>query len=187
MPKQKERRLKEGGVDHSISIEAEAYLQGMFQELNRQRHQYLELTRMLRNIEARIELAEKTLSLTRDHVMLTVAETDSALPRDISAVMRGVRFVGVRLVDACMSLLQECKKMTAEKLLMELNEGMFRFRTNSPQREIHAAMLRQSFAKKEGEYWIWIGKTEQQIAMRLRPSDRPATGGTLRLEGKTKG
>jgi len=78
-----------------------------------------------------------------------------------------VRFVGVRLVDACHALLQERNKMTTAELLKELNAGMYRFRTNSPLREIHAALLKQRRAKKVGDQWIWVGGGEQ-IPMRLR-------------------
>jgi hypothetical protein len=158
--------------DH-FSVESDAYLQGLFEELHRQVHQYLQLTQTLRNIEARIELAEKTLSLTRDHLATTIHQTDSATPRDWQSMFDSVRFVGVRLADACMVLLQEQKKMSPEELVVHLNKGMYRFRTNSPQREIHAAMLRQSFARKSGEHWIWIGHPEQQVTMRLRPVARP--------------
>lgn len=173
MPKNALQSAPSPEVDHHISVESSAYLDGLFQELQRQIHHYVEFTRMLHNVEARLELAEKTLSLTRDHLMMTISQTDSARPRDWKGTLDGVRFVGVRLVDACQVLLQERKKMTPEELLMALNEGMYHFRTNSPLREIHAAMLRQNFAKREDEYWVWIGKSEQQIPMRLR-SDKPA-------------
>jgi hypothetical protein len=176
MPKENTPARKESAPHHHISVEANAYLDGLFQELRRQKAQYLELTQALHSIEARIELAEKTLSLTRDHLSMTISQTDHATPRDWSQVFQDIRFVGVRLADACMALLQEQKKMTPEELLGALNEGMFRFRTNSPQREIHAAMLRQSFAKKSGEQWVWIGKTGQQISMRLRSAAKPTNG-----------
>jgi hypothetical protein len=176
MPKNKSATPKGKHIDHHISVEANAYLDGLFQEFHRQEQQYLQLTAALHSLEARIELAEKTLSLTRDHLAMTISQTDSATPRDWSRTFKGVRFVGVRLADACMALLQERKKMTPEELLLALNEGMFRFRTNSPQREIHAAMLRQNFAKKQGEQWVWIGKTGQQISMRLRLAAKPTNG-----------
>jgi hypothetical protein len=182
MPKEKQHSPAKPTVDHHISVEASAHLSGLFHEFHRQQQSYLQLTAALHSLEARIGLAEKMLSLTRDHLAMTISQTDSATPRDWEPILKQVRFVGVRLADACMALLQEKKKMTPEHLLMALNEGMFRFRTNSPQREIHAAMLRQNFAKRQGDDWLWIGKSEHQLPIPLRPAARLSE-----QNGSTKG
>ncbi len=173
MPKENKPAQHRPLDPNQFSVESDAYLQGLFQELHRQGEQYLNYTEQVRNLEARLELAEKTLALTRDHLAMTIKRTDSARPRDWTKTFEHYRFVGVRLADACMALLQENKKMTSDELLAALNKGLFRFRTNSPQREIHAAMLRQSFAKKSGGCWTWTGKAEQQLPMRLRQTARP--------------
>ena len=73
-----------------------------------------------------------------------------------------VRFVGMRLVDACVTVLQEHRKLTPVKLLDAINEGTFRFRTNAPLREIHAALLRHPHVKREGNYYLWSGPKEPQ-------------------------
>ena len=83
-------------------------------------------------------------------------------------VFNKIRFVGVRLADACQALLQEKKKLTPEQLLSALNDGMYRFRTNSPLREIHAALLKQTWADKVGAAYVWKGGTEQQMPLRMR-------------------
>src|SRR5262249_1895110 len=64
--------------------------------------------------------------------------------------------------------LREHKRLTREELLEELNHGMFRFRTSSPLREIHAALLRHPHVKKTGHTYIWNAPPEKQIPMRLR-------------------
>jgi hypothetical protein len=158
---------------HTISTEANSYLRGLFGEFTAQVERYATLTSSLLNLEARIELAEKTLSLTRDHLAMTIKQTEAAAPRDWEQDLKSVRFVGVRLADACMLLLQENKRMTPEEILIGLNKGMFRFRTNSPLREIHAALLRQSFAKKTGDTYVWTGGTQKQMPLRLRTA-KPA-------------
>ncbi len=150
------------------TAESSAYLGGLFQEFHHQSHNYHELTRQLLSLEARIELAEKTLCLTRDHFAMTIEQTECAPPHDWDQILRSVRFVGVRLAEACKVLLQENKKMTPEEILTGLNHGMFRFRTNSPLREIHAALLKQSFAQKTGATYTWIGSPETQMPFRLR-------------------
>lgn len=164
MPKQRTKKL----VKAETTTEATAYLGGLFDEFQKQCSNYHELTRQLLALEARIELAEKTLCLTRDHFIVTIAKTECAMPNNWNKLFRGVRFVGVRLADACKVLLREHKKMTPEEILNGLNSGMFRFRTNSPLREIHAALLKQSFAKKTGVTYGWIGTPETQIPFRLR-------------------
>ena len=149
--------------------ESTAYLQGLFNAFQEHVAEYNAMTAHLLEMEARIELAEKTLSLTRDHLNMTINQTEGAAPHEWDKVLNSVRFVGVRLADACMALLQEStqKKLTPDELLNQLNHGMFRFRTNSPLREIHAALLKQSSVKRSGSHWVWTGKAEQ-LPLRLR-------------------
>jgi len=155
-------------VKINYTMEATAFLQGLFQEFQQQTEKYKHLTATLLSLEAQAELAEKTLCLTRNHLALTIDKTECAAPHDWEKVLQTVRFVGVRLADACKVLLQEKKKLTPEQFLGGLNEGMFRFRTNSPLREIHAALLKQSFAKKVGTAYVWIGNAQQQMPLRMR-------------------
>jgi len=149
------------------ALEATSFLQGLFEEFQTQRVRYANMTESLLSLEARIELAEKTLCLTRDHLAMSIEKTDSAIPQDWTNILTSVRFVGMRLADACMTLLKEHDKMTPKEIFAALNSGMFRFRTNSPLREIHAALLRQNSAKKIGSAWAWTG-TREQIPMRFR-------------------
>jgi hypothetical protein len=149
------------------ALEATSFLRGLFEEFQAQQVRYASMTESLLSLEARIELAEKTLCLTRDHLAMSIEKTDSAIPKDWTNILRSVRFVGMRLADACMTLLKEHEKMTPKEIFSALNSGMFRFRTNSPLREIHAALLRQNSAKKIGNAWAWTGAREQ-IPMRFR-------------------
>jgi hypothetical protein len=166
MPKTKKRPKS------LVTTEATSYLAGLFHEFRKQTIHYHKLTEELLSLEGRIELAEKTLCLTRDHLAMAIERSDSAAPNDWGSVLKGVRFVGVMLADACQVLLQERKKLTPEEIRDELNKSMFRFRTGSPLREIHAALLRQNFAKREERYYVWIGQQEQQIPLRLRAMKR---------------
>jgi hypothetical protein len=153
--------------EDEYAFEATSYLRGLFQEFQQQKERYVVLTGELLSLEARIELVERTVCLTRDHLAMTINKTDSALPNDWTKVLNSVRFVGMRLADACVTVLQEQQKMTPKEILLSLNKGMFRFRTNSPLREIHAALLRQSCAQRVGNSWVWTG-TADQIKMRFR-------------------
>jgi hypothetical protein len=162
-----------GSPDHEspsgTTAESTAYLRGLFTEFLEQKRKYSELTERLLSLEARIELSEKTLCLTRDHFSMTVAKTQDALPNDWNKVLRSVRYVGVRLADACAESLREHGKMTPEQLLRDLNDAMFRFRTNSPLREIHAALLRHPHVKKCSGAYVWIAPPDaKQVPMRLR-------------------
>jgi len=152
----------------NYSMESTSFLGGLFRELHEQVHKYQGLTQELLSLEARIELAEKQLCLIRDHFEMTIDKTESALPNDWQKIFQSVRFVGVRLGDACQVLLRERKKLTPQQFLRGLNEGMFRFRTNSPLREIHAALLQQTWAKKAEDSYVWMGNPEQQMPLRMR-------------------
>jgi hypothetical protein len=153
--------------------ESTAFLGGLFRELREQMCKYNALTAELLSMEARIDLSEKTLCLTRDHFAMTIARTQDAFPNDWSKVLNSVRFVGVRLADACAQSLQAHKKLTPEQLLRDLNDGMFRFRTNSPLREIHAALMRHPHVKRSGGAYVWVAPpAEKQMPMRLRVVQR---------------
>jgi hypothetical protein len=146
-----------------VTMEANAFINGLLEEFRANAERYTSLTRHHLELEARIELTERTLCLTRDHLAMTIQQADGNVlsAYDWRPLFDEVRFVGVRLVDACLALLQENGKLTQEQLLKGLNSGMFRFRTSSPLREIHAAMLRQRRAKKVGDTWVWLGGGEQ--------------------------
>ena len=109
MPKPKKQKK------HSPTHESTSYLDGLFMEFSEQSIKYNHLTGELLSLEARIELAEKTLSLTRDHFAMAIAKTQDAAPMKWAKVLKSVRFVGVRLADACAKCLEEHKKM-AEQL-----------------------------------------------------------------------
>jgi hypothetical protein len=144
---------------HSTT-EVDSYLSGLFKEFFDQLKRYSELTNELMSLEARIELSEKTVCLTRDHLAMAIENSDSRMPQDWEKTLSLARFVGSRLVDACQVLLREHKRMHPEELRDQLNIGMFRFRTSAPLREIHAGLLRQSFAVKTDGVWVWSGEQE---------------------------
>ena len=149
------------------TIEVDGYVDGLYKEFHSQAHRYMELTRHFMEVEARVELAEKNLCLTRDHLAAAIARIDNATPRDWKKTFASVRFVGYRLADACVKLLRERKKLTSQQLLEALNNGMYRFRTNTPLREIHAALLRQQYAKRQGDTWIWRGPKKQETRLQV--------------------
>ena len=151
------RRRRQEEAAAAITLEATSWLEGLGVELQEQVKRHSVLTKQLLQFEARIAMSEKVLCAMRDQLQLGIAESDSALPKDWQPTIKSVKFVGVRLVDACLTLLQERKKLTPQELILGLNAGMFRFRTNSPLREIHAALLRQAMAKKVGGAWVWVG------------------------------
>jgi len=160
-------------TEHQVTTEASAFLGGLFTEFKEQTEKYQDLTAELFSLQAQIELAEKTLCLTRDHLAMVIDRTECYAPKNWDQVLQTVQFVGVRLADACSALLRKHKRLTPTQFLSGLNQGMFRFRTNSPLREIHAALLRQSFAKKDGDAYVWIGKAEKQMPLRMRVIKAP--------------
>lgn len=155
--------MQETQVRHDISAEAQSYLHALYQEFHEQTLKYRGLTRELLNLEARVELAEQTVRLTRDHLAAAIERSDSTDPIDWLSIFNQFRFVGVRLAEACLTLLKENRRMTAQELVIGLNQGLFRFRTSSPMREIHAALLRQSSVKKEDQHWVWVESDDETL------------------------
>jgi hypothetical protein len=150
------------------TVEVDGYLSGLYKEFHEQVSHYQSLTHHLAELEARTEIAEKNLRVTRDHLALAVEKARSVtIPPDWTRTLKSVQFVGVRLVDACVALLREQQRMTPAALLRELNLRMFRFRTSAPLREIHGALLRHSNVQREGDEWVWC-EEGNQTALRLR-------------------
>jgi hypothetical protein len=170
----KKKRTKTGATEqetppHNRTAEATAYLRGSYAEFLEQKKRYGHLTVEMLALQARVDLAERNLALTRDHLAITVSKTQDALPNDWAKALASARFVGVRLADACVAVLQERRRLSPTELLRAVNDGMFRFRTNAPLREIHAALLRHPHAKKVDGVWVWTGpgKGEEQQRLRL--------------------
>ncbi|SRR6266849_2597811 len=164
-------------IPKTTTLESGAYLNGLFKDFAEQLHRYQALSANLMEIEARLELAEKTLCLTRDHLDMALKTTEGSESRlrEFKKESAKVQFVGMRLMDACTTVLKEHRKLTPEKLLDAINEGTFRFRTNAPLREIHAALLRHPHVNREGNHYIWNAPKEEQIPMPLRAPKKPRT------------
>lgn len=160
----------------SPTTEAGAFLDGLYTEFVLQSNKYHDLTAALLAMGARVELAEKQLCLTRDHLAMMVNKTDCpVMPHNWAATLERVRFVGYRLVDACLEVIEQKGNVSSKELLEALNVGMYRFRTNTPFREIHAALLRQTNVERTEDGWKWLGPAAQQQTLTLmRRRTRPA-------------
>jgi hypothetical protein len=156
-------------IPRTMTLESGAYLDGLFRDFAEQVNRYKHLTAGLMQLEARLGLAEKTLCLTRDHLEMALHSTEGSESRlhQFQKDAANVQFVGMRLTDACTVVLREHKKMTPEKLLDAINEGTFRFKTNSPLREIHAALLRHPHVERRGSSYVWTGPKEEQTRPQL--------------------
>jgi hypothetical protein len=144
------------------ATEVRSFAVGLYEEFLAQWARYHETTSQLFKLQAKLEVIEKNLCVTRDHLALTLADSEPSVPDEWKVMLGKVRFVGVRLADACVALLRERKKMTHTEMWNDLNNGAFRFRTTSPAREIHAALLRQQNVKRTPDGWLWIGSDDAQ-------------------------
>jgi hypothetical protein len=162
-------------IPETTTLESSAYLEGLFDDFEQQMNRYKSLTAHLMGLEARLDLAEKTLSLTRDHLKIALQDTEGSKNYHARFLLESakVRFIGTRLSDACEQVMAQHKKMTTEKLLDAINEGTFRFRTKSPLREIHAALMKHPHIRRVGNYYIWAGPKEDRLAV-LEATNRPA-------------
>src|SRR2546430_636945 len=64
------------------TTECTAYLEGIYDEFALLVQRYASLTSHMREMEARVELTEKTLSLTRDHLAEMIDKIEFATPKD---------------------------------------------------------------------------------------------------------
>ena len=137
------------------TMESMSYVHGVYDAFHKQVNDYQTLTDKLLRLEGQIVLAEKQVQVARDHLCMVIEKTPTALPPDWDKTLGTVRFVGVRLAEACLQLLRDQSPMTTEDLVEGLNHGMYRWRSHSPARELNAAMLRQKSVKREEDNWIY--------------------------------
>lgn len=148
--------------DRPRTLERRAFVDGMFNELNEQLVRYLRVVEQLADLQARIMIMERNLRLTREHLKIVLGRTDEDVPQDWEKTLRKIRFIGARLGDSIIEILQEHGGLATQETLDELNRGQFRFRTGSPLREINAALLRQRRIKREGDRWIYKSPVSQK-------------------------
>jgi hypothetical protein len=156
----KTKKQENAGPCHTN--ETQGYLSGLYADFTEQVTKYTEFVNRLLSIQARVELSEKNLANTREYFITQIAKSAGAVPEDWSATVACARFVGARLSDACLALLKEHRRLTPNQLLNYLNNGNYRFRTHTPFREIHGALLKhQSLVQRDGEDWTWVGPDPQ--------------------------
>lgn len=176
MPKRKAPEVE--ATKKRPTSEALSWVRGLYDEFADQVVRYHELTAHLLSLQARVELVEKNLCVTRDHLALQIEKAEEGMPAAWSEKLTLTRFVGMRLSDACIELLRQHKHLTHVEMLNALNMGMFRFRTNAPGREIHGALLRQPDIKRVSDGWLWTGPDIVEV----EPMPQPTTDGQAGLQ-----
>lgn len=152
------------------TLERRAFIDGLFDELNEQTQRYSSLIHQFFQLEARVQVNERTMKATRDHLLAALNEVGEEVPANWEQVLSRVRFLGLRLADACMEVLRDRGTITMDDLREELDNGMFRFNTPTPMREINAALLRQAHVRRDGDLWIYEPPTttEGQILKQIK-------------------
>lgn len=149
----------------SHSLEEVAYLRGLYEEFLSEKLHYHQLVEQLMQAQGRVELAEGRLRLTRDHMLNRIGRSPLLAPKEWREQFLDVQFVGVRAGDACRLALIEKGPLTTEELVEALNHGGYKFRSNAPAREVHAALIRQNDAKKEDDRWVYTGEKDESLML----------------------
>ena len=137
------------------TMESVAYVKGVYHAFHKQVSVYHQLTDRLLRLEGEIVLTEKQVQLARDHLRMVIGKTPGVVPPDWDTTLGSVRFVGLRLADACLQILRDHSPITTEELIQALDHGMYRWRSHSPARELNAAMLKQKSVKRQENTWIY--------------------------------
>lgn len=146
-----------------ISAERIGFVDGLLGELRELAHEHVARVQELAELEARIEIGERNLIATRDYINSVLSSSDEALPEGWLELIRSLEFLGMRLGDAAVEVLRRnSDAMSAGEIEAALNNGQFRFRTGSPRREIHAALLRQPKVDRVGDKWLYVSDEEKE-------------------------
>ncbi len=153
------------------TLERHRFVEGLFDELESLIHRHLQLVGELSDVMGRLEVIERAVQLSRDHLLATLEQTDEELPRNWRKVLDQVRFVGMGTAAACLTVLQEHNKLSSDELIDALNEGNYRFRTPYPMREINAALMRHPNVRRDEEgNWVYEEKEEVRKPRTLKAS-----------------
>ena len=114
------------------SLEEVAYVQGVYKAFRKQVNEYAVLIEQLLELQGKVVLAEKQVKVARDHLCMVIERTGGVAPKDWDTTLASVRFVNMRLAEACLALLEENRVMTTKQLIRALDHGMYRWRTNTP-------------------------------------------------------
>lgn len=145
------------------SAERRGYVNGLLDELFKQTQKHVERVEKLASLQAQIELGERNLIATRDYLQSLLSQPqDELVPNGWEALIRSLRFLGARIGDAVMDVLREhSHPVDLAEIEEELNGGQFRFRTGTPRREIHAALIRQPHARRTDDGgWQYVAPKE---------------------------
>ena len=145
-------------TERPLTNERVSFVNGLLSELEDQMHRYLDLVSEEKSLQAKITLCERNLQATRDFIESQLQNTDEDVPWNWEKQLSQVRFVAVRIGDACIEVLREASAngedgLTTDEILQRLNDGQFRFRTGYPLREIHAALIRNGRVERDQDTW----------------------------------
>ncbi|MPZ22762.1 MAG: hypothetical protein GEU28_04310 [Dehalococcoidia bacterium] len=146
------------------SAERIAFVQGLLDELQGQTAKHIERVMELAHLQAQLEIGERNLIATRDYLNSVLSQTKETVPHGWQALIRSLRFLGARLGDACVQVLRESEgPLEVAQIEGALNAGQYRFRTGTPRREIHAALLRQPRVKRTDDGgWFYTQESGTQ-------------------------
>ena len=103
------------------------------------------------------EHAEKgvILAVKRFYIEFERHGGPEVLDKEIWDEIHAVRFLGLPIGEACRWVLDAFGSATTEELVDYLAQGGFQFRTAVQAREVHAALLKQPWVKKDRKSGRW--------------------------------
>jgi hypothetical protein len=114
----------------------------------------------LEKAKSEYDFAERRLVLANEryrveHLAHPDPLSEGVIPLELSHVLETVQYLGFSLKAACRWVLEGFGAASAEEIADRLEEGGFQFKSDVPVREVHAALLKQPWAKKNQETGMW--------------------------------
>ena len=143
------------------TYERTSFIRGLITEFEQQTKRYVDAVGKLQEAQAHVALAERMVVATRDAVREFMEDTgDEIVPPNWEDILDTVRFVRVRITDACVELLRDRGPRDTNELVTLLNSGQFRFNTPTPRREVHASLINQKRARRVDGKWEYVPEEE---------------------------
>ena len=114
--------------------------------------------------EKRLVLARRELGLERDREddWFGAMHSEFEDVSDVLTALTSVAFVGEPIGQASLTSLRTLKTATMAQLVAHMQRRGFEFVTDAPARELHGALVKQSWAGKEAKTNQWLYLTEKQ-------------------------
>ena len=126
----------------------------MLAELRERAERHAAAVAEAERLERGVAQGERRLAAAGKHLLSALEAEGIDAPAGWRDALLRARMAGASAGEACAILLEEHGPATTAGLKTMLERSGFRFRSATPLREIHAALIRNARVRRDGALWV---------------------------------